>query len=361
MPYPTGLITTYNVTDNKIHLDDIFEKLRTPGTPLLNRIRTGERLESTILQWYEDYPVPLYVNAVSYNDTTKILVVDDSTPFKIGNIVKVKNFLFRITNINHVGKELYVVKISGPATVTILNGDKVMLVSDANPEASTPVDTSISVRKLQENVTQIFTEYLKFSGTQREVKQWVRLDLFASEVQRKLEKLRILMEKSLINGQYYKPTNSNEPRMAGGIDYFITNSGITVTGQLTEQNFKAVLRQLYDLNNPEVDIWMHPHTKEQFFNGLMYDKVIVERTDQTVGRLVQRYVCEYGEYQLNTSPHIEPGVIYFINERNIEIRPLRPFAMEELAKTGDFIQLQILGEYTFKVENSRFMAKFVVE
>lgn len=359
MPYPTGLITTYNVSDNRIHLDDIFQKLQTPGTPLLNRIRTGERIDSTILQWYEDYPVPLYVTAVNYNSTNSTLEVSDSTPFKIGNIVKVKNNLFRITNINHNSKTLYVSRISGNSQIA--QGDKVMLVSDANPEASMPVDTSISVRQAQENVTQIFTEYLKFSGTQREVKQWVRLDLFASEVQRKLERLRILMEKSLINSQYYKPAVSTEPRMAGGIDYFITQNGITVTGQLTEQNFKAVLRQLYDLNNPEVDVWMHPHTKEQFFNGLMYDKVIIERTDQTVGRLVQRYVCEYGEYQLNTSPHIEPGVIYFINERNIEIRPLRPFAMEELAKTGDFIQLQIVGEYTFKIENSRFMAKFVVE
>lgn len=359
MPFAKGLITSYNVSDNKVHIDDVFNMLKLPETPLLNKIRVGGKIDSTVLQWYEDVPVPLAVRLASaHTKNTNTLVVDDGSVIKVGNILRVGTTLYRVTAVNN-----------NTLTVAALNDDNdysanetVVIVSDANPEGVTPVDSNVSQRVLRENVTQIFAEYLKITGTQREVKQWVRnYDLWVDEAQRKLERLRVLMERTLINGTYLKPTDASVPRLAGGIDYFITQYGFCASGALTETNFKAVLKELYDRLNPNVEVWMHPKTKEDFFNQLMYDKVIIDRTDDVVGRRVQKYVCEYGEVPLFTSPHINVGVIYFINTDRIEIRPLRPFAIEELAKTGDFLQLMIVGEYTFKIENANLMAKFVVQ
>ncbi|MGB4751755.1 MAG: DUF5309 family protein [Fervidobacterium sp.] len=361
MPFSTGSITSYNVSDNKVQIDDVFNMLKLPETPLLNVTKTGDKIDSTILQWYEDVPVPLVVKLASpHTSGSDSLVVDDGTVIKVGNILKVQSTLYRVTakNVNNLNN----------LTVVALNTDNaypkdesVFIVSDANVEAFSPEESAISQRVNRENVTQIFSETLQISGTQKELKQWVKnYNLWADETQRKLERLRVLMERTLINGVHHKPTDNNTPRLAGGIDYFITKYGFCGTGALDEANFKAVLKELYDRMNTKVEVWMHPKTKEDFFNQLMYDKVIIDRTDDVVGRKVQKYVCEYGEVPLYTSPHISVGTIYFINPERIEIRPLRPFTIEELAKTGDFMQMMIVGEYTFKVENANLMAKFTV-
>ncbi|MEN3043535.1 MAG: DUF5309 family protein [Fervidobacterium sp.] len=358
MPFARGLITSYNVADNKVQIDDVFNMLKLPETPLLNAIKTGEKIDSTVLQWYEDVPIPLVLKlTAAHTANSNSLVVDDGTVVKVGNILKVKTTLFRVTAIS--GNNLTVVALNTDANYAV--NEPVYIVSDANVEAFSPADSAISQRVVRENVTQIFSETLRISGTQKELKQWVRnYDLWADETQRKLERLRVMMERTLINGVYLKPSDASTPRLAGGIDYFITQYGFCATGALTEANFKAVLKELYDRMNPTVEVWMHPKTKEDFFNQLMYDRVIIDRTDEAVGRKVQKYVCEYGEVPLMVSPHIDVGVIYFINPERIEIRPLRPFTIEELAKTGDFMQLMIVGEYTFKIENANLMAKFTV-
>ena len=362
MAFPRGLITSYDITDNRIHIDDIFNKYQLPETPFLNVVKVGDKIDSTILQWYEDVPIPLEFKLTAKHSVptsgSGTLDVDDASTLKVGNILKYGQYLFRITNIS--GNTLTVTALNGDAEIA---ADSVLtLVSDANPEAASLVDSAVGQRVLRENVTQIFTEYIKISGTQRELKQWVKnYDIWADEVDRKLRKLRVMMERTLLNGVLHKPTNNTEPRLAGGVEYFINQYGISTTGKtLDEANFKAVLEELWKKQASGIQVWMNAKTKEDFFNQLLYAKVIVDRAETRAGMRIQSYVCEYGEFELYTSPHIEAGKIYFVNPANIEIRPLRPFVVEELAKTGDYVQAQIVGEYTFKIQDSGLMAVFTV-
>lgn len=358
MAFPRGLITSYDITDNKKHIDDIFNKYQLPETPFLNVVKVGDKIDSTILQWYEDVPIPLeFKLTAAHASGSGTLAVDDASTLKVGNILKYGQYLFRITNIS--GNNLTVAALNGDANIAA--NSVLTLVSDANPESATLVDSAVGQRVLRENVTQIFTEYIKISGTQRELKQWVKnYDIWADEVDRKLRKLRVMMERTLLNGVLYKPQNNTEPRLAGGVEHFIKQYGISTTGTLTEANFKAVLEELWKKQASGIQVWMNAKTKEGFFNQLLYAKVIVDRAETKAGMRIQSYVCEYGEFELYTSPHIEAGKIYFVNPANIEIRPLRPFVVEELAKTGDHVQAQIVGEYTFKIQDSGLMAVFTV-
>lgn len=358
MAFPRGLITSYDITDNRIHIDDIFNKYQLPETPFLNVVKVGDKIDSTILQWYEDVPIPLeFKLTAAHTSGSGTLAVNDASTLKVGNILKYGQYLFRITNIS--GNTLTVTALNGD--VNIAANSVLTLVSDANPEAASLVDSAVGQRVLRENVTQIFTEYIKISGTQRELKQWVKnYDIWADEVDRKLRKLRVMMERTLLNGVLYKPTTNTEPRLAGGVEYFIKQYGISTTGALTEANFKAVLEELWKKQASGIQVWMNAKTKEEFFNQLLYAKVMVDRAETRAGMKIQSYVCEYGEFELYTSPHIEAGKIYFVNPANIEIRPLRPFVVEELAKTGDYVQAQIVGEYTFKIQDSGLMAVFTV-
>ncbi len=358
MAFPKGLITSYDVTDNKIYVDDVFNKYQLPETPLLNVVKQGEKIDSTILQWYEDVPIPLeYKLTAAHASGSNTIVVDDASTLKVGNILKTGRYLFRVISIS--GNTLTVAPLNGDTDLAV--NTVLTFVSDANPEATQISDSSIGQRVLRENITQIFTEYIKISGTQRELKQWVKnYDIWADEVDRKLRKLKVIMERTLINGVLYKPLTNQEPRLAGGIEYFISQHGLSFTGTLNENNFKAVLEQLWKRQATGIQVWLNAKTKENFFNQLNYNKLIVDRTETVAGMTVQSYVCEYGTFDLHTSPHIEEGKIYFINPANIEIRPLRPFVVEELAKTGDYVQAQIVGEYTFKIQDSGLMAVFTV-
>lgn len=151
----------------------------------------------------------------------------------------------------------------------------------------------------------------------------------------------------------------------GGIDWFITNEdGIVVTpATMTdfETTLKEFLRLIYDVRGSVSEAWMNPVTMEHFLD-LGEDALIIDQYSEQAGRNVRTYVSQYGETTLNMSPDIPPKVIYVVDTSNIRIRPLvnRQFQYEELAKTGDSIKGQLIGEYTLEFRNPDLAGKLVL-
>ncbi|EKF49527.1 hypothetical protein H17ap60334_04927 [Thermosipho africanus H17ap60334] len=358
----TGMVTTYNVAENKIDVSPVLSMLKLPNTPLLDAIGiSNEAVESTRYEWWDDVlPVLKVQLAAGYTAGGGSLTVESGAgkKFKVGNVIKVEDSIYRITAIN--GDVLSIAIVANDANHSA--GVDVELIGDAQVEGQDYNDSNYEQKVKRHNVTQIFSDYVKFSGSQLAVKQYVNEDVFLSEVQRKLTKLKVLLERSAWLGVRVDPNDNSVPRMMGGVKYFIDNDGITTTNTWSEDNFRAFLKLIYDNGGNIVEAWMNASTK-QYFNALNSDKLIVTQDERTAGRLVDGYLSEYGQIALRTSPHIPENMIIVLDPSNLKIKPLsgRAMAYEPLAKTGDSVKGQIVGEYTLEFRNPDAAGIFYIQ
>lgn len=355
-----GQITSYDVVENVIDFSDILNEKQMPSTPLLNKIGIlNEPVYSTTYQWYDEaFPILNTELAEEHTEEANVTPGTTQTTLKIASVagilqysvLRVKNTLYRVDSIS--GNTL---------TVTILSsedeyhneGETVTIVSNSALEGADYEDGHYTPVIERENYTQIFKDYVKITGTQDAVRRKVRGALLAKEIDNKMKRLRVMLERAAWLGVPAKPIANNAPRLMGGIGYFINKYGITTNPvAFSEENFKAILKVIYDVRGSVNEAWMNPVTMDHFI-ALGKDAFLIDQYSEQAGRNVKVYVSQYGETTLNMSPDIPPNVIYIVDTSNIQIKPLvnRQFQFEELAKTGDSTKGQLIGEYTLEFKN----------
>lgn len=348
-----GQITSYDVVENVIDFSDILNEKKMPSTPLLNKIGIlNEPVYSTTYQWYDEaFPILNTELAAAYTSGGGILTVESTVGILQYSILRVKNTLYRVDSIG-AGNTLNVTLLSS-ADEDHEIGELVTIVSNSALEGADYEDGHYTPVIERENYTQIFKDYVKITGTQDAVRRKVRGALLAKEIDSKMKRLRVMLERAAWLGVPNKPTLNNSPRLMGGIGWFINEYGI-VTDPVTfsEENFKAILKEIYDVRGSVNEAWMNPVTMDHFI-ALGKDAFLIDQYSEQAGRNVKVYVSQYGETTLNMSPDIPPNVIYIVDTSNIQIKPLvnRQFQFEELAKTGDSTKGQLIGEYTLEFKN----------
>lgn len=348
-----GQITSYDVVENVIDFSDILNEKKMPSTPLLNKIGIlNEPVYSTTYQWYDEaFPILNTELAAAYTSGGGILTVESTVGILQYSILRVKNTLYRVDSIG-AGNTLNVTLLSSADEDHVI-GELVTIVSNSALEGADYEDGHYTPVIERENYTQIFKDYVKITGTQDAVRRKVRGALLAKEIDSKMRRLRVMLERAAWLGVPNKPTLNNSPRLMGGIGWFINEYGI-VTDPVTfsEENFKAILKEIYDVRGSVNEAWMNPVTMDHFI-ALGEDAFLIDQYSEQAGRNVKVYVSQYGETTLNMSPDIPPNVVYIVDTSNIQIKPLvnRQFQFEELAKTGDSTKGQLIGEYTLEFKN----------
>ena len=360
-----GQITTYDVVENIIDFSDILNEKKMPSTPLLNKIGIlNEPVYSTTYQWYDEaFPILNTKLTATYNSGGETLTVASTAGILKDSVVKVDDVLYRVTAVPS-STTLTVTLISATdADPDHASGAVVTIVSNSAVEGADYEDGHYNPTIERENVTQIFKDYVKISGTQDAVRNKVRGRVLAREIDNKMQRLRVMLERASWLGVKVKPTTNAGPRLMGGIDYFIVNSDgvVATTSTFSEANFKAFLKEIYDRRGSIAEAWMNAVTMDKFI-ALNASSVRTDQSADQVGRNVNSFVSQYGETILNTSPDLPPNVIYVVDTANVKIRPLvnRQFQFEELAKTGDSTKGQLIGEYTLEFNNPDLAGKFVI-
>lgn len=358
-----GQITSYDVVENVIDFSDILNEKKMPSTPLLNKIGIlNEPVYSTTYQWYDEaFPILNTELAEAHTGAANVTPGTTQTTLKIASVagilqysvLRVKNTLYRVDSIG-TGNTLNVTLLSSADEDHVI-GELVTIVSNSALEGADYEDGHYTPVIERENYTQIFKDYVKITGTQDAVRRKVRGALLAKEIDNKMKRLRVMLERAAWLGVPAKPIANNAPRLMGGIGWFINKYGIVVSPtSMTdfEATFKEFLRLIYDVRGSINEAWMNPVTME-YFLALGEDAFLIDQYSEQAGRNVRTYVSQYGETTLNMSPDIPPNVIYIVDTSNIQIKPLvnRQFQFEELAKTGDSTKGQLIGEYTLEFKN----------
>jgi Family of unknown function (DUF5309) len=208
------------------------------------------------------------------------------------------------------------------------------------------------------NVLQIFKKGASISGTALAMKS----NQFASEVNDRLLELKINMEKKFING--LKADGSVAPfkrQMSGLLELADPTNGVAVTGAVTEDKVKEVMRNLWNQDLAEGSYYalVGADIKEQI-DAIYKDRYSYQHKTTSFGLLVDEIATNYGNVQFVLSKHVPADKMVVFNDAYVDLVHLRQPHFEPLAKTGDSVKGHVIAESTLKAGSKKAIAVVTV-
>jgi hypothetical protein len=222
-------------------------------------------------------------------------------------------------------------------------------------------DTTVfheSARAELNNILEIFKKGASISGTATAMQS----NQLASEVNDRLLEMKINMEKKFING--IKKDGSLTPfkrQLSGLIEFADPSNAVAVTGTVTEDKIKEVMKNLWnqDLAEGSVYAFLNADLKEQV-DAIYKDKYGYNHVTTNFGLLVDSINTNYGTVNFVLSKHVPVDKIVVFNDSYVDLAYLREPHFEPLAKTGDSVKGQVIAEATLKVGSKKGVAVVTV-
>jgi hypothetical protein len=200
-------------------------------------------------------------------------------------------------------------------------------------------------------------ETVQVSGTQEKIKQYGIKGELTYQESKKFTEMAISFEKMLFNN-YRAAGSATTARSFGGLPQFITDNLTNCSSAaLTEKNIMDTLQDVFD------DVGLSNMPKTLVCNGWAKRKITsfyapyakMDRAERTGGVVVDTIDTEFGQLDLSLNTHCPSSKLYLLNLDKLGIGPLdgRAFARQELAKSGDYTRVQIIGEYTTKFTDDK--------
>lgn len=344
---------TYNVTGNTRSVSKEFFQLQTPNTTLLNRVRNGGKAIARTHEWYDD-PVNRVFTKLSagYTAADGQLTVVDTYGIKVDNFLSIGDTVFKVTAVNTSTKVVTVTVVASDADHTT---SEMVMIMGADKEGKDYADDTALQAIRRENQTQIFLRHASVTGTQEAVTMEGGLtSALAMDVMRKMKELRVYMNNAMWNGFQVKPSDNTQARAFNGLNRFILTNGLTDTKAWTQANINAFISQLVVDRGADIrQIYVNP-LDAPTLSSLLESKTQISNEVQKLGNFVGFYQSSNaaGMIIVLQDQAVPAGNMFFINENDIMVKPLREFSQEPLAKTGDSSRVQIVGEYTVEIHNS---------
>lgn len=225
-------------------------------------------------------------------------------------------------------------------------------------EGSDEIKFYESARAELNNILEIFKKGASISGTAVAMKS----TQFAEEINDRLLELKINMEKKFINGT--KNDGSTTPfkrQLSGLIEFADDSNAVEVTGTITEDTVKEVMRNLWkqDLAEGTVYAFVNADVKEQI-DGIYADKYGYSHVTTNFGLKVDSINTNYGTVHFVLSKHVPADKMVVFNDNYVDLAYLRQPTFEPLSKTGDNIKGQVVAEATVKVASPKGVAVVTV-
>lgn len=259
----------------------------------------------------------------------------------------------------------------GKATATLHEWQTQDLASAANNEQvegddATATASTPTVRL--GNRTQISAKTASVSGSQEQVDHAGRNSEMAYQMALRAKELKRDIEVGLTQNNVSATSPRRSRGLVGWADSANVNAGagyvapnyVTNVAQtdgtqraFTEALLKDVLQKVFTSGgNPDV-IMMGPNAKQTFStftgNATRFDK----SEDKQLTAAVDVYVSDFGMLKAVPNRFQRSRDVWVLQSDMWAMSWLRPITQYELAKTGDSIRRQIIGEYTLEARNPK--------
>ncbi len=236
-----------------------------------------------------------------------------------------------------------------PGSRAVAEGADATLVATTTPSRDT-------------NITEIISIPFGVSGTQRAASHYGFSDVYAREQMKAIKDWTQATEFDLIRSTLTSGASGTEPKMSGILQKIATNATSMNSGTVFSESIMNGLFQLNWTNsNGEVatDIYVGAYMKRKISGFAGRTGTQVNVSSDTAVNSIDAYVSDFGTHRV----HLHRLVFVAgtdATQRFLAIRPdkwaaafLREPVTEELAKVGDSVRAQVIGELTLEAKNEK--------
>jgi hypothetical protein len=366
-PYSTYV----NTAENKRVITDYIALLDPSDAPFIEAIGGLDGAASkfrftnqgTLVEWIEDTLAPLTgvfaltATANSATNVTSLKVAD-------GNMVQPGHILLSGTELlwvsaNSNGVLTVTRSLGGSTMVTLATDASFSIVGMARLEGADSDPIGYTDLSTNSNYTQIFHKEIKQTGTAPYQDRWGMTDQMQYESAKSIPEMMRLIERTL---QYGKRAagSTTTPRMMGGYQEFITTNKASGANMSVSSLIPGIIEDAVELiynagGAGDFLAIVNPATYQKIKNAYDSSSYVRYAPEQNrFGTLVDRIVTPFGDVSFVIDRWQLSNLIPILKLDNVGMLTLRPWQVEDLAKTGDAEKKQLVGEYTFclKLEKS---------
>lgn len=204
------------------------------------------------------------------------------------------------------------------------------------------------------NFTSIFQKAVQVSGTQQVISQYGIDDEFMYQANKAVPHLLRLVERAAFHGVRSAGAAAS-PRSMGGLDAFINDNVQLAGGPITKEDVDAIMEEItMDGGYPDLLV-MNPRVANDL-RGLLDSSSFV-RVSQDENKLgldaIERVMTQYGELELVMDRWCPTHTAYVLESGKVGFYTLRGFELKELARSGDSLKGEVVGEFSLLAANDK--------
>ena len=308
----------------------------------------------TKVEWLEDSLAPLTGSlSTSCTKTATAIPVTDGSKYKPGDVIEVDAEMMWVSDVSQTTNSLTVTRNFGGTQTSHAKSAVVTIINHARLEgADADYDRGVTDISAPYNYTQIFQEDIRVTRTANKISQYGISEEFDHQAAKMVPHLSRLIEKAFFRGQR-KSGSATAPRAFGGLETFVTANTISAaSGALTRKNIEDLVEDCWGKGgNPDLLIcnsWV-----KRKISGFYEGYVRTTRDENRGGVTISEIETEFGVLNVLMSRWCPSAKLYVVESQYIGFVAFDPFFQEELAKTGDSVKGQVVGEYALVVKNGK--------
>lgn len=361
----TSPLTTYSdTTPQKRVVTDVISLIDPSDAPMIDALGgldgASSKFEfvnepSTKVEWLEDTLISLtgLLNG-TITSTATTITLTDADNFQEGHIIEIDSERMWVSLVNNATEVVTVTRAYEGSSATHADSATVTIVGMARLEGADSDDVAFTDRTSGSNYTQIFHTEVKVSRSQQQISQYGISDEMAYQGDKAIPSLMRLLEKQFFIATTFKAGSATTPRQFAGYQGFVTDNK-TTGASLAQSQFENAVKAAYSDGGSGPWLAMcHPDNLQKVKN--LYDSsnfLRVDRTEQTLGMVIERILTPYGVVDLLLDRWAKSGQIPLVDPKHAGFLTYYPFTQEMLAKSGDWDKSEVVGEFTLCIRQDK--------
>ena len=360
------IVTTYSDTTPHMRvISNTIQFIDPRDTPLLDYLGGLDAAKSkfdiggsgTKIEILEDEFRPLTSAIADDTDVTDDSAVTsfdvaDASVFHVGDVLLASAEYLWVSAADVTNNTVTVVRGFGGTQATLASDAAITIVGQARLEGADASYGPIVDITAPYNYTNIFEKGLKVTGTVRAIDQYGISDELAYQAAKAMPEQLRLVERMLFYGAR-NAGSATAARSAGGLEVFVTTNSINAGGTVVKADYDGAMEKAYGYGGfPDVAVMNHAVAKD--LKDVIDTSAFVRfgQDENRVGTApVANIVTQFGQLNVLMDRHCPVARSYVLQSDKVGVYTLRPFAMYDIAKSGDSDKVDLVGELSFLVAN----------
>ncbi len=350
-------------------ISDVISMIDPRDTPLLAKLGLDSARQKFMvnqngykIELLEDELDPLETTAnnggeIGAADTS--FVVTDASIFQDGHVILIDSEYMVVKSVNTTTDTVTIYSRSyGGTNATHDTAAVIQIVGMARLEGDDADYGGLTDISAPYNYTSIFQKAIQVSGTLQAISQHGIDDEFMYQANKAVPHLLRLVERAAFHGVRAVGTASS-PRSMGGLGTFITDNVVAAGGAIAKAHVDSLMEEIImDGGYPDLLV-MNPRVANDLRSLL--DSSSFVRVSQDENKLgvdaIERVMTQYGELELVMDRWCPTDTAFVLQSDKAGFYALRNFEGYALARSGDSVKGEVVGEFSLLVANDKAHGK----